>query len=732
MNNKERDVVDNDIEIDLSKILGTLLDYKYLIIGITGFAFVIGILYALMATPVYKADALLQVEEKAGGVSGLLEMGELFPQESSAATEIEIINSRMVMGQAVAENKLDIIVKPHYFPLFGEFISRINPTPINESVSFDSYAWGNEVINITELTIPTAYQGSPLTLRKTGESSFELSSEGTTLLSGPVGEAVEQNGFSITITDFIARPNTEFTLIKQNPIVATRELKKHVSVSERGKGTGILQVSMTGTNRQEITDTLNSIIQAYFLQNVKRQAAEAENSVEFLQKQLPEIKSNLDAAENALNEYRLKTESIDLALETEGVLKQVVELEKQLNQLKLKEAEVSRLYTKSHPAYQSLQEQIATLEKDKQQVTDKIKTLPETQQELLRLRRDVEVNQEIYLALLNKSQELNILKASTVGNVRILDEAAIEPAPIKPKKSLIVVLATFLGGMLSVGFVILREALRKGIKTSAQLEQAGINVYASIPQSDFQLELERKLQKVGKKKSEQLPLLCKEDPTDLTIEAIRSLRTSLHFAMLEAKNNIVMISGPSAGVGKSFVSANLASIIATADKKVLLIDADMRRGFTHAYFSINKTPGLSDYLVNTSPLDNVIKKNVHNQLDFIARGINPPNPSELLMHENFKKLLDWAQQNYDLVLIDTPPILAVTDSAIVGQLVGTTLLTVQFEENTLRETEEAIRRLERNGVEVKGVVLNRVVKKRSLYEYGYDYAYHYGSTGEDK
>lgn len=721
---------DHDDEIDLLKVAGTLLDYKYLIIGLTALAMVLGVAVALLSTPVYKADALLQVEEKSPGVSGLLEMSDMFSQESSASTEIEIINSRMVLGQAVAENNLDIIVKPHYFPLIGEYLARTRPTPLDENVNFDNYSWGNEKINVAELSVPNHLSQEPITLRVITNTEYELLQNEHSILKGNVGILEDKGEIRIKVTELHARPNTLFTVAKKSRLASIADIKRRLSVSERGKGTGILQVSMTGSNRAEIEQTLNSVVQAYFLQNVKRQAAEAENSVEFLNQQLPKVKNALNQAEEALNEHRLKTESVDLALETEGVLKSVVELEKQLNELRLKEAEVSRLYTRSHPTYQSLQEQIARLEKDKQELSAKIKKLPETQQQLLRLRRDVEVNQEIYLALLNKSQELNIMKASTVGNVRILDDAAVQPEPIKPKKSLIVIFSTLLGGMLSVGLVMLIESFRKGIKTSAQLEQAGVNVYATVPRSELQIEMEAKLKKLGKKKDDNLPLLIKEDPTDLTIEAIRSLRTSLHFAMLEAKNNIVMISGPSAGVGKSFLSANLASIIANADKKVLLIDADMRRGFTHSYFNVPKSPGLSDILSNQSELSTVINKEVYGQLDFISRGMNPPNPSELLMHENFKALLDWAKENYDLVMIDTPPILAVTDSAIVGQLVGTTLLTVEFENNTIKETEEAIRRLERNGVEVKGVVLNKVVKKNSLYDYGYDYAYHYRSVDE--
>ena len=181
-----------------------------------------------------------------------------------------------------------------------------------------------------------------------------------------------------------------------------------------------------------------------------------------------------------------------------------------------------------------------------------------------------------------------------------------------------------------------------------------------------------------------------------------------------------MISGASPGIGKTFISANLAAVVAQTGTRVLFIDCDMRKGYAHELLGIDGKNGLSDVLSGKLTVDSIIKK--ANNFDFIARGIVPPNPSELLMHNRFPELLTWASKHYDLVVVDTPPILAVTDAAIVGKQAGTSLMVAKFEQNTAKEVEISIKRLNQNGVEIKGVILNAVVRKSSnYYSYGYDY-----------
>ena len=208
-------------------------------------------------------------------------------------------------------------------------------------------------------------------------------------------------------------------------------------------------------------------------------------------------------------------------------------------------------------------------------------------------------------------------------------------------------MATLLGGMLSVAFILIKAAFNRGITNPQQFEDIGLTVYATIPLSDTQVtftetqKLKAKISKSMGRKTKVVKevLVAKENPTDSAIEAIRSLRTSLHFAMLEAKNDVVMISGASPGVGKSFVSTNLAAVIAQAGQKVILIDADMRKGYSHKLFNVTAEQGLSDNLIGDIDTAKAIKPTTIENLDFISRGKIPPNPSELLMGERFSKLI---------------------------------------------------------------------------------------------
>ncbi|WP_228705649.1 polysaccharide biosynthesis tyrosine autokinase, partial [Klebsiella pneumoniae] len=466
-------------------------------------------------------------------------------------------------------------------------------------------------------------------------------------------------------------------------------------------------------------------------QNIDRQAAQDAKSLEFLNRQLPQVRHDLDISEDKLNKYRQQKDSVDLSLEAKAVLDQIVNVDNQLNELTIRESEVSQHFTKEHPTYKALMEKRVTLLEEKAKLNKRVSAMPETQQEVLRLSRDVDSGRAVYMQLLNRQQELNIAKSSAIGNVRVIDEAVTQPRPVAPKKILIVIGGIIFGLIVSVAIIALRVFLRRGIESPEQLEVLGINVYASIPVSEtFAKNITKGLKSNKKKSLEYDEFLAIQNPADLAIEAIRGLRTSLHFAMMEARNNILMISGASPNAGKTFVSSNLAAIISQTGKKVLFLDADLRKGYTHKLFNVSNENGLSDYLAGKVDIKNCVKQIKTAGFDFISRGMVPPNPAELLMHSRFQNLLSWASDNYDLVIVDTPPILAVTDAAIIGNYAGTTLLVARFEQNTVKEIEVSAKRFEQSGVMIKGCILNGVVKKASSY-YGYGYS-HYGYSYSNK
>ncbi|BDN88953.1 tyrosine protein kinase [Aeromonas caviae] len=705
--------MEND-EIDLGRLLGYLIDGRWWIVCITGFFMMMGVAYALLATPVFKANALLQVEKKASGTALLGDMADVLGgEQADAAAEIELLTSRMVLGRTVQELHLDTVVIPDFFPLVGRGVSRLMGQPYPKMA-------------VSRFEVTPELVGVPLTLTLGEDKHFTLEVEGR-VLEGQVGKLLEQDDLTLLLSDVAAQDGQVFTLLKQPVLDVIGELQSGLQVSEKGKNTGIISLALEGEDKGRIRAVLDNISQNYLQQNVLRKTEEAQKSLDFLQTHLPQVKDDLNRSEELLNTYRQQNESVDLSLEAKAALDTMVGIEKQLNELTFREAELQQLYTRQHPAYIALMEKRQTLINTKNNINKSIKRLPKTQQDILRLTRDVQVGQEIFVQLLNKQQELNIMKAGTIGNVRIIDDAAVETRAVKPKKPLIVVLATLLGGMLSVGLILVRAAFHRGVESPEQLEEMGLSVYATIPYSEDQAKIEQQKKKGRKAMALNEALLAARNPADLAMESLRSLRTSLHFAMMEAKNNIIMISGPGPGLGKTFVSTNFAAILVMGGKKVLVIDADLRKGYMQKVMGQEMGAGLSAYLAGQSEMMQVISKTGFDGLDFVCRGAVPPNPSELLMHPRFKALLDWAAEHYDFVIVDSPPSLAVTDAAIVGQHVGASLLVARFAKTAVKEVEVAIRRFEQNGVAIKGILLNAVEKKASSYygNYGY-YQYSYG------
>ncbi|HBR1684405.1 polysaccharide biosynthesis tyrosine autokinase [Klebsiella pneumoniae] len=705
-------------EIDFGRLIGEFIDHRKLIISVTSLFTLIALIYAIFATPIYQADALIQVEQKQANAI-LSNLSQMLPDsQPQSAPEIALIQSRMILGKTVDDLNLQARVKQKYFPILGRGFARLaGDKPGNISVS--------------RLYMPGNGEDEPkilLTVRD--KNNFSVHSDDFTI-TGKVGELIDEKGISLKIDEIDAKPGTEFVIGYVSKLKAITDLQEGLNVTDQGKDTGILTLSLTGDDPVLIERIINSISDNYLAQNIARQAAQDAKSLEFLSKQLPQVRSDLDQAEGKLNQYRRQSDSVDLSLEAKAVLDQIVNVDNQLNELTFRESEISQLYTKEHPTYKALMEKRKTLQDEKAKLNKRVSAMPETQQEILRLSRDVESGRAVYMQLLNRQQELNIAKSSAIGNVRIIDNAVTQPKPVKPKKMFIVLIGIILGGIASSALVLVKVFLRRGIETPEQLEELGINVYASIPVAETFTKSVVQKKGWSKKSTDEIQgFLAVDNPADLAIEAIRGLRTSLHFAMMEARNNVLMISGASPNAGKTFVSSNLAAVISQTGKKVLFIDTDMRKGYTHRLFNESNSNGLSDILSGKVEINKGIKKIASADFDFISRGMAPPNPAELLMHKRFGELLNWASENYDIVILDTPPILAVTDAAVIGNYVGTTLLVARFELNTAKEIEVSVKRFEQAGVSVKGCILNGVIKKASSY-YGYGYN-HYGYSYTDK
>jgi tyrosine-protein kinase Etk/Wzc len=520
-----------------------------------------------------------------------------------------------------------------------------------------------------------------------------------------------------------AEPQQVFWVQRGSFIGNIQSLQGRLSVAERGEWSGILSVSVQGTDPVSVEKQVNEIANVYVRQNVERRSEEAAKTLRFLDEQLPLVRQDMEAAELALNSYRLEKGSIDLPSETQTILQTIVSIEAQLNKISQEREKVRLAFTELHPTVVALDRQGEGLKNELAELNSQVRDLPSTQQELLSLIRDVEVNAELYTSLLSTSQELRVVKAGTVGNVRVIDYAVTPTTPVKPNRSRIMLLSLLIGGFVGVATAFAKKALRSGVEDPDVIERhVSIPVYATISHSRRQERLFRNL----KAEKAERAILAVDKPDDSAIESLRNLRTALHFGMLNVKNNCIMIAGPSPGVGKSFVSVNLGVVLASNEKKVLLIDGDLRRGHLNEYLGIERENGLSEFISGKIPADEALHQTTVPGLTLVPTGALPPNPAELLLHHRFSDLLVALMPRYDHVIIDSPPILAVTDAAIIGQMVGGTLMVLKAGAHPMGEIELAVKRLKQSDVNLRGILFNDLKASSSRYgagKYNYQYAY---------
>ncbi|ATJ83142.1 polysaccharide biosynthesis tyrosine autokinase [Halomonas beimenensis] len=723
-------------DVDLGRVMALLAGKRGLIFLIMGLFTLAGATYALLATPIYRGDALVQVERMPTSpledVASTM-LGE--DPESSTAAEVQILQSRMVLGQVVERTGLDTAVLPERLPLVGDFLVR-RGIPRPSFMQERPEVWAGESLELGILQVDEPLRGTPLRVQTGQDGNFMVFMEGERprfLGAGQVGELLEfeEGAIRLRIANLQAPRGARFMLIKYTRAAAIEDFSRRLRVQEVGSGraasTGMLRLTLTGEDREEIRLSLNEVAETFLRQNIQRQSAEIEQSLAFLREQAPELREQLRVAEDSLNRYRVEQHSVDLSSEAQATIQQFVALDSQLNELEFQEAELSQRFKPNHPTYQALLEQKRHLQNERDELNARVNELPLAQQEVVRRTRDVEVTQAIYVNVLNRMQELEVARAGTVGNVRIIDKAEVGVAPIEPRKPIVVLLATMGGGLFGVGLVLVQGVFNRGIESPAQLENAGLPVYATIPLSDEQKKLVRRVKHLRARRSHEVmsDVLASRNPSAPAVEALRGLRTSLHFAMLEAADNRLMLTGPSPGIGKSFICLNLGFICAQAGQKVLVIDADMRKGRMHHAFGGRGEGGLSEVLSGTMRLEEVVRTTQQEGLCYVARGVIPPNPSELLMNARFSEFLAAVSRRFELVILDTPPVLAVTDAAVVGAQCGTALLVARFQDNPMRDMQISKRRLETSGVSVKGAILNAMARKASAY-YGYcrEY-YHY-------
>ncbi|MCE6329129.1 polysaccharide biosynthesis tyrosine autokinase [Acinetobacter baumannii] len=728
MNQQNTNIEDT---IDLKELFFSLIAQWKLIALCVILSVVCALLYLRVTPDTYSVDALVQVEDSKGASAALLgDLSQMIEQKSPAQAEIEILKSRLVLGSVIKDLHLNIQVSSTENTLTHRLLSDADYKTeyTTKSVIFKD---GLKSFDIRQFEIPAYYLDKNLLL-DFDKQSLRLTDPVTeeVILTVPLNQVNHVAGphglwkvAIFTKDQFDATYNIKSLSLP----IAVNAISANYAVAERGKLTGVLGLNYQGQDKEHITKVLNAILATYSAQNIERRSAESAQTLKFLDEQLPDLKKQLDDAERQFNKFRQQYNTVDVTKESELYLTQSITLETKKAELEQKQAEMAAKYTAEHPAMREINGQLAAINKQIGELNSTLKQLPDVQRQYLQLYREVEVKTQLYTALLNSYQQLRIAKAGEIGNVRIVDTAVEPVEPIKPKKLLVLILSVFVGGFIGALIALLRNMLRTGIKDSGQIEnEMDLPVYATVPRSPIQ---ESRIKILKKKKS--IPILAVKNSDDIAIESLRSIRTAIHFALANAKNNIIMIAGPSPEVGKSFISTNLATIFAQGNKRVLLIDADMRRGYMHKYFDVDVKPGLSELLSGQADLQKVLHKTQVANLDVITRGKSPTNPSEILSSNQFKELLEQLQSQYDHIIIDTPPVLAVTDGIIISQYTGVNLIVARYAKSQMKELELTVNRFEQAGVKVNGFILNDIQRASAGYGYGYNYAYAYKAQKED-
>lgn len=729
-------------QVSICDYLDLLLEGKKIVLTTLFVVMALTLVYLILAPRTYKADALLRIDKnKALLAAPLRSEANHAPTEAEnprAQREVEILRSRSVLGKVVDDLNLVVETEPYYFPLIGETIARRHDAHDGVSrpwLGFGRWAWGGEKLKIAEFSVPERFLDQEFTLIALDENRFMLlGPKGQPLGEGMVGKAVgadmgEGEQARIKVAELEAHAGAHFSLTRKTALAAIETLQKAFLVKEVSKDTDILSVELKGADPEQLAKSVNDIAAIYVNATVNWESAEASQKLAFLESQLPIVKDRLEKAEQALSAFRQQHGAVDISAEAEILLKQASEMETLGIQLKQKYEAQSQLLEAAHPDMVATKAQIKRIDHKLAELEKRIKDLPRTQQNMVSLARDVQVNTELYTSLLNSAQEQRIAAAGSLGNSRIVDYAVTPEKPYWPKPGFLLAIAGLLGLTLGSAIVFLRHSLQRHDNYPAMLEfQVGLPLYAAIPHSKKQRRLARLIEQ-GRVREP--GILVSQEPLDISVESLRGLRTTLEATLAGDESKVIMVSSPAPGMGKSFISTNLAALLASIKKRVLIIDADMRNGRLHETFSVAKQPGLADLLAGKASLGEVIISLPHVGIDLIPRGGMVLNPAELLVIGPLAEMLEQLKSFYNHIVIDSPPILGATDAAVIGKHADATFLVVKEGRYTAQELEVSFKRFQLVGVKPNGFIINDMKEGSSYYPY-YGYAYNRAEQAQKK
>ena len=711
---------------ELKTYFHVIFDNLWLIVAVALVVGVAGILYALGTRPVYETNMTLLVEETSpnAGKTILSEASALFETRKSTVSEMELLRSRLVIAPVVDTLRLNIDVQPKYFPLVGAAIADARAGELSQPglFGFGGYVWGREKMDVSTFNVTGPAPNRVFIVTAKAGNTYRIRDEKhRTAWDGKVGiplHAKLANGELLVQVDRLdAKPGAQFMLKRLSKQTVVAGIQNALRISEQGKQSGVVEVRLQGENPELVQATLEETAREYLRQTLARKREDAEKSLAFLDMQLLPLKAQLDRSEYEYGQFRNRHGTVNLAEEARVGVEQSAAARARRAELQQKKADLLAKYGERHPVLVGIDNQLRDMDAEAGKEVKLIRAIPMIEQDDTRLVRDIKVKSDLYASLSNTAQQLRILAASKTSNVRLVDAPTFPEAPIKPNRSLIISVAVVLGLFLGMVAAFVKRAAATGIDGPKAIEKmlGARMVQVSIPHSSYQQQLIKQTARGAR----QIPMLARVAPEDPAIEALRGFRAALQYAMPYFRNNIVMITGPTSRLGKSFISANGATVIAASGKRVLLIDADLREGHLHRYFGNEPTPGLHEAVTGAISVDKIIHREVMKNLDFIATGEWPRNPSEFLTNANFGLLLELVSRDYDLVMIDAPRVLGVADALIIGAHAGAVFLLARAGTTTEDEINESIKRLNQAGIAPEGILFNDLKARRGTPDYHY-------------
>lgn len=683
-------------------------------------------LYLISTEKTYETSALVEVKEQ----DGYLDSENVSQTDWNAPTikeEANLLRSRKVLSPVVDRFNLRLSAQPKRIPVLGSVTQQIPVAAefVGNLKFAQHYAWGDADIELADLQLPRSWEDTELLLTATGDNTFSVHRDGQLLIDqGRVGEIVQvaiqnQDPLTINVASLEAPAGVQFSVVRSSLQATVSALRADLTTETSDTKSRMITVKLRGREPAQIAALTNAILDEYKSVKLGSQNRVSDAELEFFESQLPKVESDLREAEVALAEFRRQSNSFNQDTQVQFKLGQLDKLETQLLEKEVERDDLLKRYTVDHPTPKRLLKEIDVLQDKIRQVRGTIQAAPDTERELVQLEDDLDTKRTLFIEMSEKLQKLRLAAVGNVGEVQIIDDALSPRKPVSPNKLLAIVGGTLATLFLYTLYLTLRSALSTVINDQESLERSsGLPVYMNIPKSNAQRRMgnpvtvdpRRMLSGPDGNSSAKAiagNVLALSKPEDYSIENLRGLRSMLEDVMAGANNNVLMFTSPLPSMGKSFLSLNLAVLVAQTGKRILLIDADYQRGQLHKSLGLNSGPGLPEVVRGKSELKETVKATSVPNLYCIPRGYSGAgNSMEMPSDKEFGAFLDVVAPRFDLAIIDTPPVLSVSTAASLGKHAGSTIMVVKEGEVKEPQLNEALKRLTFSGVRVSGCIMN--------------------------